>query len=299
VGALRYVKAAFLNHWNLLFFGAGVVGGALSGGAADVVLPLVLAAEVAYLGMLGTHPKFQKAVDAGEAKLRRADAGQHARLSLERVMSALPPESLKRFQALRSCCLELRQIAAGLKDPGPVSLTSPLDDLQVAGLDRLLWMFLRLLYTEHSLERFLSRTQKREIDAEIERLEQQLQAVGPAGDDPQRIRIRKALEDNLATCRERAANLQKAADNLQLVRLELDRLENKIRSLGELAIGRQEPDFIAGQVDQVAASMRDTERTMSELNFPTGLEPLNEVIPPLLQTPPPPPPLPAKKKVRA
>ncbi len=297
MGVLRYVKAAFLNRWNLLLFGGGVVAGVLSGSGADVVLPLVLAAEIAYVGMLGTHPKFQKAIDAQEAKLRRADAGQHARLSLERVMSALPPESLKRFQSLRTCCLELRQIAAGLKNPGPVVADSPLDDLQVAGLDRLLWMFLRLLYTEHSLERFLSRTQRRDIDAEIARLEQQLQAVGPAGDEPQRIRIRKALEDNLATCRERAANLQQAADNLQLVRLELDRLENKIRSLGELAIGRQEPDFIAGQVDQVAASMRETERTMSDLNFTTGLEPLDEAVPPLLQSPPP---LPAqKKKVRA
>jgi chemotaxis protein histidine kinase CheA len=248
--------------------------------------------------MLGTHPKFQQAVDAQEAKLRRADAGQHARLSLERVMSALPPDSLKRFQALRSCCLELRQIAAGLKHPGPVtSATSPLDDLQVAGLDRLLWMFLRLLYTEYSLARFLSRTQRRDIDAEIARLEQQLQAVGAAGDDPQRVKIRKALEDNLATCRERATNLEQAAGNLQLVRLELDRLENKIRSLGELAIGRQEPDFIAGQVDQVAASMRETERTMSDLNFATGLEPLNEEVPSLLQSPPPLPP--QKKKVRA
>ncbi|MGD9647583.1 MAG: hypothetical protein AB7U73_17850 [Pirellulales bacterium] len=298
MGVLRYVKAAFLNRWNLLFFGSGLFVGALSGGAADVVLPLVLAAEIAYVGMLGTHPKFQRAIDAQEAKLRRADAGVHAQRSLERVMSALPPDSLKRFQALRTCCLELRQIAAGLKHPGPVAaMTSPLDDMQVAGLDRLLWMFLRLLYTEYSLSRFLSRTQRRDINAEIERLEQQLQAVGDPGDDQQRIKIRKALEDNLTTCRERLVNLDQAAGNLQLVRLELDRLENKIRSLGELAIGRQEPEFIAGQVDQVAASMIETERTMSDLNFATGLEPIHDAVPSLLQSPPPLPP--QKKKVRA
>ncbi|MBX9792034.1 MAG: hypothetical protein K2Y37_24180 [Pirellulales bacterium] len=297
MGVLRYVKAAFLNRWNLLFFGAGIAAGAISGGMADVVMPLVVAAEVAYVGLLGTHPKFQKAIDAQDAKLRRDDAGQQARLSLDRVLSALPPDSLKRFQSLRSCCLELRQIAAGLKHTDPASSADPLEDLQVAGLDRLLWMFLRLLYTEYSLSRFLSRTQRRDIDAEIARLEKQLEAVGAAGDDPQRAKIRKALEDNLATCRQRAANLDQAAGNLQLVRLELDRLENKIRSLGELAIGRQEPDFIAGQVDQVAASMLETERTMKDLNLATGLEQLDEAVPPLMQAPPPLPP--QKKKVRA
>jgi hypothetical protein len=38
-----------------------------------------------------------------------------------------------------------------------------------------------------------------------------------------------------------------------------------------MAVNRQEPDFISGQVDQVASSMLETERTMNELRFATGL----------------------------
>jgi len=60
-------------------------------------------------------------------------------------------------------------------------------------------------------------------------------------------------------------------------------LENKIRSLSELAVNRQEPDYISGQVDQVAASMMETEKTMNDLRFVTGLDTVDEA-PSLLQS---------------
>ena len=67
-----------------------------------------------------------------------------------------------------------------------------------------------------------------------------------------------------------------------MVKLEIDRLENKIQSLSEVAVNRQEPDFISGQVDQVANSMIETEKTMHELSFVTGLNNVDEA-PALLQ----------------
>ena len=85
------------------------------------------------------------------------------------------------------------------------------------------------------------------------------------------------------TSKARLANLQKARDNREIVRLEIDRLENKIQSLSEFAINRQEPDFISGQVDQVVTSMVQTEKTMNELQFATGLEIHDEAIPELLR----------------
>ncbi len=66
--------------------------------------------------------------------------------------------------------------------------------------------------------------------------------------------------------------------------LEIDRLENKIQSLSELAVNRQEPEFISSQVDHVAAGMMDTERTMNELHFVTGLDKLDQEPPQFLTT---------------
>jgi predicted nucleic acid-binding Zn-ribbon protein len=133
-----------------------------------------------------------------------------------------------------------------------------------------------LLFTQYALSRFLNQTSEEQIRADIKRLETRLAqtAAQPAGDQDQRVR--KALEDNLQTVRDRLTNLMKARDNLELVKLEIDRLENKIQSLSELAVNRQEPNFISGQVDQVASSMLETEKTMNDLQFVTGLDTVDE-----------------------
>ena len=91
------------------------------------------------------------------------------------------------------------------------------------------------------------------------------------------------MEENLATSRSRLANYKKAEESNELMGLEIDRLENTIHSLSELAVNRQEPEFITGQIDQVANSMVQTERTMGELAFVTGLQLANEEVPPMLR----------------
>jgi hypothetical protein len=281
VDFIKGMRSAFLYHWNLLAFG-GAMGFAALSGVGLVVGPLVLAAEVAYLGFLGTNPRFQKFLAVQGAKGGRDQAPGDAVRGLQQLMAALPPKAVQRFETLRTRCLELRQIAVGLKDPSRADSPLPLEELQLAGLDRLLWTFLRLLFTQHMLERFLSRTNEEQIQKTITGLEQKLQREAAGPDDPQKQKVRKALEDILETSRARLTNLQKARDNWELVRLEIDRLEHKICSLSEMAVNRQEPDFIVRQVDQVASSMVQTERTMNELQFATGLT-MEEEVPQLIQ----------------
>lgn len=281
----KYIKTAFVNRWNLLFF-LGASGFALLSGKPDIFLPMVLAGEATYLGLLGTHPKFQHYVDAQAAKATRQDGSTDAAQTLERILGALPPKLLQRFQALRTRCLELRQMALEIKDPGRVGSKLPLEELQLAGLDRLLWVYLRLLFTLHSLERFLDVTDEDSVRKEVEKLEGRLKRVEGKKDDLQEERLekmRKALQDNIETCQLRLSNLQKVRENKELMDLEIDRLENKINSLSEIALNRHEPDFISAQVDQVASSMLQTEKTMNELNFATGLPVEDEAVPELLR----------------
>jgi hypothetical protein len=200
--------------------------------------------------------------------------------ALQRILAALPRPAVQRYQALRDRCLELRQIAAGIK--GPAQETPRLEELQMSGLERLLWTFLRLLYTQHMLERFFIQTNEAQIKQTIENLETSLRRLANQPDDPQKEKIRRAVEDNLETSRSRLANLEKARDNAELIRHEIDRLENKIHSLSELAVNRQEPDFVTSQVDQIAASIVQTERTMNDLRFATGLT-ADEAVPQLIE----------------
>lgn len=281
---VEYFKTAFLNRWNLLIL-AGATGFALLSGHADVVLPLVAAAEIGYVGLLGSHPKFQSYVEAQLAKEKRQTHSQSSGQALRQILQALPSATLARFERLRSRCLELRQIAGDLKKTQGDVMAVPLDSLQMEGLDKLLWMFIRLLFTQYQLSKFLERTNAERMQVDIKQLEQRLAQLDPQDQSQHSLKMRRALEDNLQTCQDRLANYQKAQGNYELVGLEIDRLENKIASLAELAVNRQEPDFIAGQVDQVAGSMLEMEKTMNDLQFATGLGPIEEEVPELMQAP--------------
>lgn len=281
----KYLKASFLNRWNLLAFFGGM-GFAFLSGIPDVAIPLVLAAEAAYLGLLGTHPKFQAAVDAQAAALERNDKAKSSQKVLSQILRSLPPPALNRFEKLRSQCQELRQIASELANSRADEIGSPLESMQIASFDRLLWIFLRLLYTEYSLTRFLERSSPQRLNAEIEQSERRLQQSAPDDTSPHSQKVRRTIEDSLKTSQARLANYQKAQANHELVQLELDRLENKIKSLAELSVNRQEPDFISAQVDEVAGSMLETEKTMNELQFVTGLAPPDEQAPDLIQSSP-------------
>ncbi len=286
MGLGKYLKKAFLNSWNLLAF-VGGLGFALLSGHPDVFLPLVLAGEAAFVGVVGTHPRFQRHVDVEEAKMNRKEGSVLAAEAFQRLMGSLPARQLRRFKALRDRCASLRQIAQQMRAsqdlPGS-SEPEPLDDLQLSGLDRLLWIYLRLLYTQTMLEQFFASTSEDQIQAEIKRLEKRiagLPAQDPSAASPRQT-IRKALEDNLETCRGRLANLQKARENSDLVEAEIERLENKISSITEMAINRQDPQFVTGQVDQVASSLVQTEQAMNDLRFATGLDPIDDAAPSII-----------------
>jgi chemotaxis protein histidine kinase CheA len=286
-----YLKAAFFAGPEVPGLGRLPVNvlGVAAFGALGFLNPgfwlLGLAGEAVYLFGLAGHPRFRKYVDARKAKAareRRSRKESPPDDTVERIVRELSEPAIRRFEALRRHCQELQQIAAQLRDPEQANFGAPLEDLQLAGLDRLLWTFLRLLFTQYMLERFFQRTNEDQINKTIRNLEQSLRAQSAGPDDPQRQKIRKALEDNIQTSRERLANLEKARSNSELVRLEIDRLENKIQSLSEMAINRQEPGYIVHQVDEVASSMVQTERTMNELQFATGLA-AEEEVPQLLR----------------
>ncbi len=277
-GFLAYVKKAFLHHWNLLFFGAGVVAGVVSG-HADVVLPLVAAGEIVYLAGLATHPKFQAHVEAQAHKEAKAQVDDGA---LQRIFAALDPRSRARFEELRMRCRNLQALASGLRQ-GNVGVGEGVESLHLEGINKLLWVFLKLLFTKHSLEQFLSRTDEKKITASVKDLEAKIAELGPEPEDtPVEQKKRKTLQDTLQSAQLRLENLAKAKENHEFVLLELDRIDSKITSIAELAVNRQDPTFITSEVDGVTSSMEQTERAMADLQFLAGLGEAEVAPPPFL-----------------
>lgn len=274
-GLMRYLKAAFSWRWNLLALGSAIGLGVLSP-APEVVLPIVAAAELAYLTGLISIPKFRQAIDMREAAAGRTKTPQkpRGRDSVEALLRELAPGLRKRFLELRERCLTMRRIARGLSG----AESSGAEDLRTPGLDKLLWVFLRLLYSHQGLTRFLDETDGGALERQMGKLEDRRAKLGE-GDE----RLRKSLTDAIATTSMRLENLRNAERNAEFVALELDRIQAKILALSEMAVNNQSPDFITSQVDAVAAGMAETESAIKELNYITGLGETLEEAPSILE----------------
>jgi hypothetical protein len=269
-GLKDYLKEAFLFRWNLLFFLGGVAGAALTP-MADIMLPLVTAAEMTYLAGLVAVPRFRAAIDAKVHAARRGKQGEEpaaaaAAPSLVSVLAGLPTEARRRFERLHARCVEMRAIAVGVRGAAG-SESGSAEEIRTPGLDRLLWLFLRLLLSKTSLDRFLDTMRTEDIEPRLAQLRKDLAAAQAAGDE----RIVRSLQDSLAMGELRLDNYGRAKKNAQFVSIELDRIEGKIQALAEMAVNRQDPDFLTSQVDSAAESMRQTEKAVTELQHLTGL----------------------------
>ncbi len=280
-GLQDYLKAAFLFKWNLLFF-VGAAAAAVIGPMPDVVLPLVAAGELAYLSGLVSMPRFRAAIDARMHAVRTGGAPATVTpppVPLTAMLSGLPAPARARFERLHARCLEMRGIAAGVRGASGMQPT-PGEEIRTPGLDRLLWLFLRLLLSKTSLDRFLGSMDERELTTKLEETRTSLTAAQSAGDE----RIVKSLQDSVAMGELRLDNYMRARKNAEFVSVELDRIEGKIRALAEMAVNRQDPDFLSSQVDSAAESMRQTEKAVSELQHLTGLADQLEEPPAILES---------------
>lgn len=266
-----YLRAAFLYRWNLLFFLGGAIGAVLSPWP-DAALPIVGALEIAYLTGLTAMPRFRKAIDAGAAGMvRNAAAGPtavHAQDSLTQMLESLPALSLRRFLMLRQRCFEMRDIASGVQGRmAGHSDAESADSIRTPALDKLLFLFLKLLMSQSGLERFLKSTSEPELATRLAAVKTKLAEASAANDE----RVMRSLQDSLADAQLRLDNYQKSAKDLEFVGVELDRIETKIKALIEMGVSRQDPDVFSTQVTAAAESMQQTEDAVMNLQSLSGL----------------------------
>jgi hypothetical protein len=277
-GLWHYVKEAFLFRWNLLFFcGAGVAS--LIGPRPDIFAPLTIALELLFLGSLTGLPRFRSAIDAkvhAEKSPARGISVQAPNRALADLLFGLDKPARSRFEDLRDRCLDMQQLARGVR--AQTTDTSGADEIRAPALDRLLWTFLKLLYSQCALRGFLSATNENDLKKKLDELKAKQAKAAEKKDE----RILRSLVDAVATAELRLDNFRKAVSNAEFVGVELDRIEGKIQALTEMGVSHQDPDFLSSQVDAVAESMTHTETAIRELNQITGLSDQMENAPPIL-----------------
>src|SRR5882672_1479134 len=181
-GMPDYLKEAFLFRWNLLFLLGGTAAAAMTP-LAPVLLPLVAAGELTYLAGLVSIPRFRAAIDAKvhatTSQTGTSPPPAQPPVSLVTMLQGLPAAARTRFQQLHARCVEMRGIAAGVRGaagdhPGEA------EEIRTPGLDRLLWLFLRLLLSKTALDRFPQTMNEQEMSTRLEELRKSV-ATAQAG----------------------------------------------------------------------------------------------------------------------
>lgn len=212
--------------------------------------------EFGYLYMLATNPRFQRLVDA----LRMQKTQRQWQLKLDNAVSALSDEDRQRYRMLEQRC---RSILLQQQGTNPASLRA-----QGEGLGRLLWIYVKLLYTRQSIRRVLkeaepsrrapgsetepAKDEKGSIESRIRALHGRLEKKD-LGEE-----LRKSLAGQIEILQQRQAKQREGADKLAFVEAELDRIQQQAELIREQAVLSADPETVSQRIDDIAATLGGT-----------------------------------------
>jgi hypothetical protein len=283
-GLAAALKRAFTWHWHLLGLGSGLAVAVVSGMSLPVWLPFLLAAEAGYLGFLGLNQRFQNVLK-GQKKLP-PPLPVDPRQRFQQLMSFLSTADAQRFETLRHRCVELVDLRRSMatKDGTP-----GVEDFRGESLDRMLWLFLKLLHQRSGLQKFLGATHREQIEAELKAAEEQLAAAqerDKASGLPD-SRLATSIRDRVTTIRERLDNFRQAGDSLELVTAEIDKTEQQITHLCEVGMTMSDSAGLSVQIDTISQSLQSSEKIFSQNSYSQIYD--DEPAPPMLSASLPPP----------
>lgn len=280
----HYVQAALFHPANVAAIIACIIIAPIaivSGGVPpQILLPILAALEAGYLGFYGPSESCKKMVEAKEAKKLEGEdspkaAAARQKQRFDELYNGLEPGLRRQFDDLRSRCNAFNDMS------GQYS-SSMVGKEQLNGVNKLLWVYLKLLHTKMSLDSFFKTLNAEELDRTERDALRRLGDIPEDSLDPMADKMRQSIMDTIETVRARRENVKRAMDNLEFVNLEIDRIAVKLTGISEMAVNRHDPSAITQDVDGVARSVEATEQAIGELNLFTGFTAVDDIAPDIL-----------------
>ncbi len=200
------------------------------------------ALEASYLYALTTHDRFRRLVDS-EASSIETESTEKQRESL--VRSLIPPRR-ERLSAIDTKCARVLTLQ---QESGTSDI---LQEGNRGALQRLNWIYLKLLLAEQNLTSLDSTTSRADLQTRIEGLEAEL-----AEPDASRT-LTESREATLKILRQRLANLDRRQDSLEEIASDLTRIEAQIDLAAEHAGMRGETTAISTNISLASQLLDDT-----------------------------------------
>ena len=142
--------------------------------------------------------------------------------------------------------------------------TSGADSFQTESLDKLLWLFLKLLHHKTGIDRFLYSTDRDQPALDLQAANQQLETA-TAGARSERLI--ESLKENADSIGQRIRNYDEAVENSDLIRAELDKTEQKITHICEVGMTSNDATDLSARIDGVTSSIATSERALDGLDL--------------------------------
>lgn len=283
LGFFDYLKAALMQHWNVLYMIGALAFAILTPGYRETLLALAAAGELSILAALVGSDRFRRTVNARAGARESQLTTEELNRRFNSIYMGLGKDAKALFDQLKKRCEALRGTGLDGDDGG----MDKMNENQLQGANRLLWVYLKLLHTHGALQRFLATTDEREIDQLDTAAKAKLKDIPADALGEIEAKKRRSLEDTLSTVTARRENLRRARENLEYVQLELARIASKVTALSEMTVMRQDPARITTEVDDAARSVETTEQAIGELQMFNGLTAEDAQAPPILSAPMP------------
>jgi hypothetical protein len=210
--------------------------------------------ELAYLFLLGTHPRFQKYVQARQLSKEK----ESKQVQLSTLVNKLTPTARTRFQALQQRCQTIMEFYSSQLNVGP-----GIADQHNQSLNRFAWIFLQLLLTKEGIMYMIKQSSftpefRGKLEEEIRQLESRMR------DDKLSPELGKSLESQRDILKQRLNVIGEAESKLTYIDAELSRIEQQIELLREQAAVSKDSQAIAVRIDDVSSSLGETTEWIKE-----------------------------------
>jgi hypothetical protein len=211
-----------------------------------------LGMELGYLWLLGSNGRFQRFVDAS----KELQARQQWQAKIDSLVRQLNSDDQKKYRALEQRCRTI------LEQQFHDEASSAGLQIQGVGLGRLLWVYLRLLWTRQAIYRIIHGSDGTEdesagLNERIAGLQAQLRE--PLSED-----LRKSLTGQIEILQQRLERRREAGHKLVFLDAELTRIQEQVELVREQAAISADPEVLSQRIDQITTTLGGTAQWISD-----------------------------------
>ncbi len=211
-----------------------------------------LGLELAYLGILGTHNRFQRFVAASQ----QLEARRQWQNKADSLVQQLSPEDQKRYRTLEGRCRGLLEQQIHTQMPAQAV------QAQGEGLGKLLWVYLRLLLTRQAIIRII-RSSAGGPD-ETPGLEERISALQARLSESLSEELKKSLTGQIEILQQRLEKRREAKQKLAFLDAELTRIQEQVELVREQAVLTADPETLSQRIDQITTTLGSTTQWISD-----------------------------------